>query len=36
MKRKLLILLPILLVGVAVDQATKQLILDYLQIGRFR
>ena len=33
MRRKLLILLPILLVGVAVDLATKQLILDYLALG---
>ena len=33
MKRKLLILLPILLAGVAVDLATKQLILDYLALG---
>ena len=32
MKRKLLMLLPILLVGVALDLATKQLILDYLPL----
>ena len=33
MKRKLLILLPILLVGVALDQVTKQLVLSYLPLG---
>lgn len=33
MKRKLLLLLPILLVGVALDLGTKQLILEYLPLG---
>ena len=33
MSRKLLILLPILLVGVALDLVTKQMVLQHLQIG---
>jgi len=33
MKRKLLILLPILLVGVALDLVTKQLVLQHLPLG---
>lgn len=33
MKRKLLILLPILLVGVALDLMTKQMVLQHMQLG---